>query len=563
MSWCGRHRLIIIVLAAILVIELAVQLVYPYDKALPFARLIDSPVGTQDRSKITQRIQKEFHHSKLTINHQKQTQSVALSRLGAVIDADAMATELTDYPLFLRLLPGSLLWYQPQVKEFNIDFGNRQLDQQLESVAKEFSIKPLDAALAIDDGQLVVTESKNGYQVKIEELKKSIISTKYSKMQTTIAAPVLVTIPQVDDASISSVREQAEAILARPISITITDSSQLIQPSRSQVAKLLKIEKDLEAKSLKLSINKETTAEYAQEVWRQSKVEPKLTTVNLIDGKTVSKDVGKPGLGVDRRAVASEIETSLMDGQSGPIHLEYQRQSIASPISYKRDYTSSQQGLNAYVSDQTAEGNTKIAITQLGGPGWTAQGGATDSIPSASTYKLYIMLRVFNEIENGKISWNSKILDTNVSNCFERTIVLSANDCSEEWLRKFGRSSTNSFLRTKGFSPGTVFPNDGPAKTTAADLNKFLVQLENSTLVTGQNRTMLLEKMSRQIYRQGVPAGSGAKVYDKVGFLWDYVHDAAIVRHPKGTYVIVVMTKGDSYQKIAGITKQVERILYK
>ena len=74
---------------------------------------------------------------------------------------------------------------------------------------------------------------------------------------------------------------------------------------------------------------------------------------------------------------------------------------------------------------------------------------------------------------------------------------------------------------------------------------------------------MLLEKMNRQIYRQGVPSGTDAKVYDKVGFLWDYVHDAAIVRHPKGTYVIVVMTKGASYQRIAEITKQVERILYK
>jgi len=51
-------------------------------------------------------------------------------------------------------------------------------------------------------------------------------------------------------------------------------------------------------------------------------------------------------------------------------------------------------------------------------------------------------------------------------------------------------------------------------------------------------------------------------VHDKVGFLWDYVHDTAIVNHPKGNYVMTIMTKGQSYAAIAAVTREVERIMY-
>jgi hypothetical protein len=81
-------------------------------------------------------------------------------------------------------------------------------------------------------------------------------------------------------------------------------------------------------------------------------------------------------------------------------------------------------------------------------------------------------------------------------------------------------------------------------------------------MISGTDRSMLLDKMGRQVYRAGVPAGSAGTVQDKVGFLWDYLHDAAIVHHPKGTYVLVVMTKSSSWGRIADITKQLEHIMY-
>jgi hypothetical protein len=68
--------------------------------------------------------------------------------------------------------------------------------------------------------------------------------------------------------------------------------------------------------------------------------------------------------------------------------------------------------------------------------------------------------------------------------------------------------------------------------------------------------------MSRQIWRKGIPSGTAGWTSDKVGFLWDYVHDVGVIHHPRGTYVMAVMTKGANYGVIAQITREIEEVLY-
>jgi beta-lactamase class A len=236
---------------------------------------------------------------------------------------------------------------------------------------------------------------------------------------------------------------------------------------------------------------------------------------------------------------------------------------VASPIRYVRSYSHSLSGLQAYVAYATSTQNVRIVVQELDGNGWGASGRADESIPSASTYKLYVMMRVFDEINAGRLTWDSPMLDTTAGGCFERTIVVSTNPCAEEWIRQFDRTTLTNYVHDKGFSNGTGFTFSDATHTTAGDLARYLIGLNNGTLITGNNRTMLLEKMGRQLYRGGIPTGvPDARVEDKVGFLWDYIHDAAIVHKPQGTYVLVVMTKGYSYGYIANVARQIDDILY-
>ena len=165
-------------------------------------------------------------------------------------------------------------------------------------------------------------------------------------------------------------------------------------------------------------------------------------------------------------------------------------------------------------------------------------------------------------MDKGKIHWDDPWLDTTVSVCFDRMTIASTNPCAEAWIDKAGRDNLNKFLWDRGFSHGTTFTNPEATHTTANDLKKFMIGLDTGSLIDGAHRDRLLHSLSVHPYRSGVPAGSAGKVWDKVGFLWDYVHDAAIVHHPKGKYVIIVMTKGYSYAKIAEITREAEEIMY-
>jgi beta-lactamase class A len=86
--------------------------------------------------------------------------------------------------------------------------------------------------------------------------------------------------------------------------------------------------------------------------------------------------------------------------------------------------------------------------------------------------------------------------------------------------------------------------------------------LYGGSLINGGDTSALLDKMGRQIYRSGIPAGSaGSTVYDKVGFYGTYWHDAAIVRGAKATYVLVALTTGSSSGPIKELAQEIQQTL--
>ena len=165
-------------------------------------------------------------------------------------------------------------------------------------------------------------------------------------------------------------------------------------------------------------------------------------------------------------------------------------------------------------------------------------------------------------MNEGRHDWNTPILGTTTNACFDRMTIASTNPCAEEWLNQFGRTNLNNYLYSRGFSAATTFTHPEAAHTSARDLTNYMIGLERGTLIGGAQRERLLSSLSRHPYRYGIPAGSKGKVWDKVGFVWDCVNDTAIVHHPRGTYVMTILTRGQSYGAIAAMTRDIERIMY-
>ena len=148
----------------------------------------------------------------------------------------------------------------------------------------------------------------------------------------------------------------------------------------------------------------------------------------------------------------------------------------------------------------------------------------------------------------------------NLEQCFDDMVVQSDNACPEAIISRIGRAQIQADVQELGMK-GTDFRNVNGLQSTANDLAQFTAMLEARQLpISRASQDKLIAAMRRNVYRQGIPAGSSGTVADKVGFLDGLLHDAAIVYSPSGTYVLVIMTDGSSWAEIAALTRKIEEL---
>ena len=214
----------------------------------------------------------------------------------------------------------------------------------------------------------------------------------------------------------------------------------------------------------------------------------------------------------------------------------------------------------ADLPDYTA---TAVVMVDLSDRGYSdVMYNADTQFTSASTYKIFVAYAMINDVETGRRTWSSAINGTTWDACLSRMIINSDNACPEAYLASIGYSKFNEIVQSLGVSDKTAFqPYD--MRTTAGDLALVLQKLYQGELMSEENKSKLLDLMSRQIYRQGIPTGVGSAgvVYDKVGFMDDLLHDAAIVHSDAGDYVLVIMTNGESWEYIAQVAAYVNGML--
>jgi beta-lactamase class A len=175
---------------------------------------------------------------------------------------------------------------------------------------------------------------------------------------------------------------------------------------------------------------------------------------------------------------------------------------------------------------------------------------------SASTYKLVVAVAMIQWVETGRMTWNSPLSETTLTDCFDRMIINSDNVCPEAFLERIGYDGLTTFAHDFiGMSDVTQFADDN-MRTSSSDLALLLQKLyRGGELMRDEHRTKLLDAMKTQRYRGGIPTGiqtnieAGTQpaetvVADKVGWLDILKNDAAIIFSPKGDYILVIMTNG-------------------
>lgn len=540
-------------------IVMIAQVTYPGDHVLPGVRMNGQTVSGKSRSVLKDQVQASFTDAEVVLTAADMTKTIPLPNTGAVVATEKTLDQILDYPLWQRLIPFSFLVKQRNHQELFVEVNEDQLSTITGGIAEELSKEPRNAGLAIDGGALTTTRSAPGQKVEAATIQEALHRENFRFGQTSIAVVYQELSPAVSDDDIAVVRAQAEESIKRQLVIVAEDGREFI-PTPSDIAAWLTVAMSDEGKP-HLAVSDEQLAAYIGGLNKKVGVTPGVARATVVDGREVARTSAPSGLAI----AAAELQKSLADAlfdRSAPQRLSIRMVSVSPTVTYDRSYTSSQSGLQAYIDFITGSENVKIAVSEIGGRGWSAKGRGDEQTVAASTYKLYVAYMLFKQVADGKLQWGSPALGTDVAGCFERMIVLSDNPCAEHFISLFDANAINAFIWANGISRSTTFISQDAAQTTASDLEKLLRGIETGSMIQGNDRAKLLDAMSRQKYRAGVPAGSRGTVYDKVGFLWDYINDAAIVKHPKGTYTLVVLTKGASWGKVAEITRQIEQILY-
>jgi beta-lactamase class A len=559
----ANYNKILLIFCGLILIEIVVQCAWPQNLTRPFIKIGINNFGLKNQEYLSRELNGNFIDSKIRLKFRGRIEDFRISEMGGKLDFINVQKIVFEYSIVERMIPFSLFW-PSEIAKIEYKFDDNRLSNFINNYAKSHKIEPINAELKISEqGKAFIQDFEKGYEVNQKELKKEIVSFgKNNPRKEIVEVSTTKKFPQKMNKYFEQAKKQVDRILSKGIvfKYQLDSKNKVYAVGGAELSKWVELNDD--GSSVKIEINSNEYKKFIQKINLEQEVKSGLSIVKMIDGVESSRKTGNSG---SRVSVSRNLDqvTKYFKGEDLGNSFVLITESI--PPTEKRyySYTFSQTGLQAKINEIGRRYDVRISLQQLNGNMWGATWRGGEVTPSASTYKLFVALRLFKEIDDGIVTWDGSISGTPIKSCFYQMIIASTNACAESWLKHYSRSGMNNFIRSIGVSNATNFMNgDRPITTSAEDLRRTIAEVYKGNLSSRDNRNILLDHLARQQWRSGIPSGSKGRVYDKVGFLWNYVHDTAVVEHPRGTYSIAIMTRNANYATIAKITRELEAFMY-
>lgn len=537
---------------------LAVQLLYPSGRGLPFARVNNDSIFFVSHDDITSKLSTIQQSGTVAVVIDGSTTTEPLTTTGITINTDDTANAALDYPLWQRFVPLSIVFTKLRSQPMKVTFDEGKISDVAGNIAKAEYKAAVNATLSVEGKTVKVHNDETGAQVQPSDIINTLKSTTYHSRDTSIKLARTPIAVERKTSDIQAVKKQAETIISTTTSLSVADKKYDV--SGAELASWLTFS-DGDNNSLILALSDEKMSAYLASISKELTIAPGVTKVSTVDGQEVSRIPGSAGRGIDVDKVKKAIEDAVLASQP-TVAITTDFVSLAPIEQVDKQFTATQRGLQAYITDLSATKSMNISVQQIGGAGWSASAKASDQVISASTYKLFVAYVLFEKIKTGGYTWDQPMLDTTIAGCFDRMIVRSDNACAEKFIDMITTKVLDDTIHAGGFSSATTFRSTVATKTSAADQLRLLLGLQDGSIIGGSDRDRLLGAMGRQIYRQGVPSGTNGSVQDKVGFFNEVLNDSAIVTTGRGTYAVSIMTRNSSWAEIAQITRKIESLMY-
>lgn len=557
-------RILLYGLAGVALLMIIVQLLYPHDQLLPYERVDNVALGGWQKADAAWELDHRYLVKRARIyfgSNNTPYRSPAINEIGITVKNSARLQQI-EYPWWLRLVPGSLVWAQAfsHAPEPDYEINQKQLDAYIKKeLGQSCNVTPKDASITYQDNTLRAVKAEVGGTCQMADVRSALQQLRPGlRHEPTVRVPMNEVQPAVGTAV-------AEALASSLVSrigtgVSIAAGNETVAIPKDQVMSWL----DFTVQDGKLiaSLSGQRANEYlANNLAPKVAVSAGTTKVSTLDFVETSRQNGPSGQALDVDKTLQMMVSYLMSERDVvPVVTN-----VTNPrVEYIRSYSATDAGFSALLANYAKDhpGTFGIALIELSGSHRRAMYNETKTFVTASTYKMFVAYSTLRRVDAGTWSWSDANISAgrNLEKCFDDMIVKSDNACAEALLAKIGFKAITDEVRAIGLT-STSFISGNTPQSTAGDEALFLAQLESGQLpLLGESRGRLLDAMKRNVYRRGIPAGASGQVADKVGFLWGLLHDASVVYSPRGTYVLVIMTDGSSWEAIADLTRQIESL---
>jgi hypothetical protein len=219
-----------------------------------------------------------------------------------------------------------LVWWEPQEIDLQYDVNK---DTLRSFITKEIDIalQPAkEASLNIVNGQIVLTDSAEGFRYSIDKPDLTILASIENLDETPITLQKLPLSPTLTSELLKPYKEQLDAAVSQKVSFKI--GSRVIVPAPSDVANWLDISPNATTKKIDIAVNSGKVLEYINKI-AASSIRParNQVVVKKSDGSEQIVTTGLNGSDVlDKSKISARISNDLLEGKGISVEL---------PVSYQ------------------------------------------------------------------------------------------------------------------------------------------------------------------------------------------------------------------------------------
>lgn len=542
--------------SALLLAVVALQFVYPHDRTMPFSRLqAYGFVGFQTKQEILSKYQ-DFDKRTLTVHTHNKNLTTSYSDLGVTLTPDDTVNDLTSYSTAQRLIPFSFLFVGNKTFTMSRHLDEPQLALFAKDIIPNTNEAPQSAVVKLEGTKLSVTPAKVGYEYQLSYLRSQVLKSDLTDKLQLVFKPTILD-PSIPTDIVTYNAARAQDRINSPLTVQADDKT--IRFESNTLASWLEISEKPDSHTIEFSFNRAKVADSLRSFPSQVDVPSSPFIITTLNGIQAGTGQGEPGRSlqfedlVDKVVAATSPVTQTIEATVLP---------VAPQTVYERKYSKDNAGLQSLFGYWTSTHSGRYSIDfRTANDRIEANLNPYQTYPAVGIYRIYIAHNIYGRITAKSLSGSTPTMaGISVDTCLSKMLRESNEACTNALGDIVGWGASDDLLHAQGFDSTTLA--QGAAITTANDTSDWMYKLLDGSIASRSGADTITSYMRGETNRSGIPAGSrGMAVSNKAGSYGRTKHDVGIVYHPRGTYVLSVLTDGASFADIAGLTAEINKVM--